>query len=241
VEKRRSDDPNAVVVPPRPGPLRAFGREAPDRDEVDELLDDVLGEPDQRGPGLADAALIVGGAALVVNAQLASWPAITTVAGAAAVLLGLVLPIRSLWRRLEPGRRDRRSQTLLGEGTLLRTDSVPVRDLVAAHGRLEAGAAPLSPSVRAEVAFVAHGALSEVASLLEGRSPTTAIEIDYIEARRAALDDLATTLADPRVGDGDASRRRALVEARREVEEIAGTSSVSAAAELARRLRGSEG
>jgi hypothetical protein len=241
VEKRRSDDPTAVVVPPRPGPLRVPGREGPDRDAVDELLDDGFGEPDERAPGLADAALIVGGAALVVNAQLASWPVVTTVAGAGALLLGLVLPIRSLWRRLEGGRRDRRSQALLGEGTLLRTDSAPVRDLVAAHGRLEAEADPLSPSVRAEVAFVAHGALSEVASLLEGRSPTTPMEIDYIDARTEALNDLAATLADPHVGDGDASRRRALVEARREVEEIAGTSSVSAASELARRLRGSEG
>ena len=56
--------------------------------------------------------------------------------------------------------------------------------------------------------------------------------------RAVALEDLATAIADPRVGDGEADRRRAIAEARREIEALTGTSSVTDARDLSRELLG---
>jgi hypothetical protein len=83
---------------------------------------------------------------------------------------------------------------------------------------------------------VAHGALLEVASLLGGRPPGAQVEVDYADARTHALEDLAATVADPRVGDGETDRKRALVEARHEVEQLTGCSSLTEASDLSREL-----
>ena len=74
------DDPSSVViVPSRPGPLESLGGSERNRDEVDELLDDMFGEPDERGPGVADAVLVVGGAGAVVGGLAASLPGVVVV------------------------------------------------------------------------------------------------------------------------------------------------------------------
>lgn len=232
----------AVVVPARPGPLVrldhvvAGGRP---RDEVDEVIDEVFGT-DDRGPGVADAVLVAGGAGAVVVAQLASWPTIVTVAGAAAAALGAVLPARAVLRRLAGSRRRRAVRAVVGDGTVLRTDHAAVTALVAEHDRLRESTIHLAAVPKARVDEVAHSALTEVASLLQGRSPTSAAEVDYVLERVRALGDLRSTLADPRVGDGEHERRRALVEARREVERLSGGSSVNDADELARALLGDD-
>lgn len=59
-------------------------------------------------------------------------------------------------------------------------------------------------------------------------------------ARTHALEDLAATVADQRVGDGETDRRRALVEARYEVEQLAGSSSLTDASDLSRELLGTD-
>jgi hypothetical protein len=87
---------------------------------------------------------------------------------------------------------------------------------------------------------VAHAALLEVASLLGGRPPGAQVEVDYVDARTHALENLAAIVADPRVGDGERDRRRALVEARREVEQLAGSSSLTEASDLSRDLLGTD-
>jgi hypothetical protein len=227
-----------VVVPARPGPLVRLQDLDRGRDEIDELLDDVFGEPDDRGPGPVDAVLIAGGAGAVIAGVSASLPTVVTVCGVAAIGLGAVLPLRSLWRRAGSARRSSRLQSLLGEGALLRVDDRSITQLLAAHQRLLAASVSLAPAPRARVDDVAHSALLEVASLLGGRAPSTESEIEYIAARTRALGELAIVLADPRVGDGERDRRRALVEARREVEQLAGSSSLVDASDLSRELLG---
>jgi hypothetical protein len=226
----------AVIVPVRPGPLVRLGDLERGRDEVEELLDDLFGPPDDRGPSPADAVLVLGGLGAIIGGQVASLPTIVTVCGAAAVALGAVLPLRSLWRNLTSARRARHLQSLLGDGVLLRTDHASVEQLLAAHHRLSSLTATLAPAPRARVQAVAHAALLEVASLLGGRVPGAEEEIDYVSARTRALENLVATLADPRVGDGEAARRRAHVEARREVEQLTGSSSLTDASELSREL-----
>ena len=230
----------AVIVPGRPGPLVRLRDLERGRDEIDELLDDVFGEPDDRGPGPVDAVLFVGGIGAIVGGQAASLSAAVTVGGAAAVALGVVLPLRSVWRRLGSARRSRRLQSLLGDGVLLRTDHPSIEQLLAAHQRLLSVSAPLGSAPSARVHEVAHAALLEVASLLGGRRPGAQVEVDYAAARARALEDLAATVADPRVGDGETDRRRALVEARREVEQLGGSSSLTDASDLSRELLGTD-
>ena len=230
----------AVIVPARPGPLVRLGDLERGRDEIDELLDDVFGEPDDRGPGPVDAVLVVGGLGAIIGGQTASLPTIVTVCGSAAVALGAVLPLRSLWRRVGSARRASRLHSLLGDGVLLRTDHPSIEQLLAAHQRLLSVTAPLATAPRSRVHDVAHAALLEVASLLGGRPPGPQVEVDYVAARTHALEDLAGTVADPRVGDGETDRRRALVEARHEVEQLAGSSSLTDASEVSRELLGTD-
>jgi hypothetical protein len=230
----------AVIVPARPGPLVRLQDLERGRDDLDDLLDDVFGEPDERGPGAVDAVLVVGGVGAIIAGQAASLPTVVTVCGAAAVGLGAVLPLRSLWRRVGSARRSGRLQSVLGDGVLLRSDHPGIEQLLASHERLLSGAARLASVPRARVHDVAHGALLEVASLLGGRAPVAQVEVDYVAARTRALEDLAATIADPRVGDGEADRRRALVEARHEVEQLTGSSSLTQASDLSRELLGTD-
>ena len=235
-----ADAEAAVIVPARPGPLVRLRDLDRGRDEIDELLDDVFGEPDERGPGLVDAVLVAGGLGAMIGGQLASLPVIVTVCGAAAIALGAVLPLRSVLRRAGSTQRSRRLRSLLGDGALLRIDHPTTEQLVAAHERLSRASESLAPVPRTRVEQVAHAALAEVASLLDGRAPGTQAEIDYVGARVAALESLVAVVTHPRVGDGESDRRRAIVEARREVEQLAGDSSLTAASDLSRELLGSD-
>ena len=230
----------AVIVPARPGPLVRLSDLDRGRDDIDELLDDVFGEPDERGPGPVDAVLVVGGLGAAIGAQVASLPPIVTVCGVAAAALGAVLPLRSVVCHAGSVRRSKRLRALLGEGVLLRVDHRSTEQLVAAHERLLRASESLASAPRTQVHHVAHAALAEVASLLEGRAPSTRDEIDYVGARVVALESLVTVVADPRVGDGESDRRRAVVEARREVEQLAGSSSLTEASELSRELLGTD-
>jgi hypothetical protein len=240
-ERRLADDlRSALVVPARPGPLVRLRDLERGRDELDELIDDVFGEADDRGPGPVDAVLVVGGLGAIIGGQAASLPTAVTVCGAAALGLGAVLPLRSLWRRVGSARRSSRLRSLLGDGLLLRTDHPAIEQLIAVHERLLSVAAPLAKGPQARVHDVAHAALLEVASLLGGRAPGAQVEVDYVGARTQALKTLAATVADPRVGDGDSDRRRLLVEARNEVEQLSGSSSLTEASDLARELLGTD-
>ncbi|HEX7277326.1 MAG TPA: hypothetical protein VF244_08125, partial [Acidimicrobiales bacterium] len=79
----------------------------------------------------------------------------------------------------------------------------------------------------------AHGALLEAASLLQGRVPAPGRESEYVERRRVAIEDLAGALALPPADIDGAAR----VEARAEVEEVAGFTAVSRLEELTEETR----
>lgn len=228
-----------VVVPARPGlpvSLQALER---GHDEIDDMLDDVFGAPDERGPGIVDAVLVAGGLAALLAGLSDAASTFVTVLGIAAVLLGAVLPIRSLWWRFGSARRSARLGTLLGDGVLLRIDDSGIQNLVAVHQRLMAASAALAPVLRARVQEVAHAALLEVASLFGRHVPVTQVDRLYVTDRLRALQKLQDVLDDPFVGDGESERRQALIQARHEVEQIAGNSITDAAA-LSRELLGGD-
>jgi hypothetical protein len=127
----------------------------------------------------------------------------------------------------------------LGDGVLLRIDDSGIQQLVGAHGRLLVASAALAPGPSARVQQVAHSALLEVASLFGRHVPVTQVDRIYVADRLRALQQLDSVLADPRVGEGDSERRQAMIEARHEVEQIAGNSITDAAA-LSRELLGGD-
>ena len=56
-----SNHGHVLVVPRSPGPLLELAPALAQRDDLDELLDDLFGEPLPDGPGAADIALVVLG------------------------------------------------------------------------------------------------------------------------------------------------------------------------------------
>lgn len=235
---RDLDPASAVVVPVRPGPVVELRGLTRTRDEVDDVLDEVFGTPDDRGPGPVDALLVAGGLAALVAGLAGAAGTVVVVGGVAALALGSVLPIRSVSRRLGAMRRGRRVRALIGDGLVLRTDHPSVRALLAAEAAVRS--ARVAPATFQRSNTIAHAAVYEVASLLAGRSPATDDEVAYVDERARALRSLADALTDPQAGDDDADRRRSLVEARREVERIDGASSVTDAERLRMELLGDD-
>jgi hypothetical protein len=176
-------DAGIVVVPHTPGPLIRPGT-AKRQDGLDDLIDELLPDTDE-GPGPMDAALVAGGAALVGWSVIGSPPVAATVAGLAAVGLGCILPVRSTWRWFA----RRRRQAAGAGGIPLHIGHPALARLVAAYEALDGLAATTEPARAA-----AHGAVLEVASLLDGRTPASEAESRYVGARVAAVEDLVEAL-----------------------------------------------
>jgi hypothetical protein len=219
---------DVVVVPAGPGPLRRLpGARTPD--EVDELLDDLLGPADDGGPGVADAVLATGGGAAVVTGLVLSAPVVLGL-GVGAVVLGSILPARALWRRTQQQRLAARRDEALGTGTPLRVSPGPVADLVRAHDALFALVAVDPDAVGAEERAAAHAALADVAGVLGGGVPVTPEEARFVAERAEALGTLVARIeAEREAGRGgdadDGDARRARLAARHEVDRIEGSSS----------------
>lgn len=245
------DRRNFVVVPHRPGPLLSLdtGRSQRARDDLDELIDDLFPDVDER-PGWFDAVLVVVGAGLLAWAWTGEPPGVVTVLGVVTLALGCILPVRAAWRRARRRREHRRRNGLLEQGVPIDASSPGAAALVRAYEDLlrlanRSGSEFGDPAISA-----AHDALLEVASLLKGRSPTSERELGYVDKRAAAIAELAGALRelptgsqspseDPSVVDPDA-----LVEAREELDEIAAFNSVTRLEELtaeARIQRGGRG
>lgn len=216
-----------VVVPPVPGRLIR-----PDldptrrrhRDDLDDLIDELL--PDTaEGPGPVDAALLAGGGALVGWTVLGSPDVWVTVVGVVGLGLGCVLPVRAGWRAVTGRQRSRRRVALLARGVPLRGDDPTVARLVAAYDALDGVPAP-PDSARA----AAHGAVLEVASLLEGRAPATDRERSYVDVRAAAVQGLLRALQEVEPADPDTAAALPpdlVAEAREELEALGGVSALS--------------
>src|SRR3954447_1727377 len=117
-------EPRLRVVPRTPGPLiDPSGPPAREGDEVDDVVDELLGPSPEGSPGWLDAALLVGGSALVLLALAVVDSSALAVAGAILLLLGSILPLRSAGRALQRRRRDRRGAALLSKGQVLDVSS----------------------------------------------------------------------------------------------------------------------
>jgi len=212
-------DDDVVVVPYAPGPLvrpdAGDGRRHPD--DLDNLIDELLPDTTE-GPGPVDAALLAGGAALVGWAAIGSPPAAAVVAGATALCLGSILPVRAAWR----ARTGRRREAELTSGVLLRTGDPSLARLVASYDALDEVSATTD-----EARAAAHGAVLEVASLLEGRTPASDRERHYVDVRVAAVHKLVRALEELPTGDPDAIPRDLVVEAREELDALGGVSALS--------------
>jgi hypothetical protein len=222
-----------VVVPRVPGPLvrLAEGGAVRHRDGLDDLIDELLPDTSE-GPGAVDATLIAGGGALLGWGALGSPPAAATVAGAVAFGLGCILPARAAWRALSGRRRARRRAALLAGGAPLRVDDPVLARLAAGYEALDA-----MPATTAEAQAAAHGALLEVASLLSGRPPASDRERTYVEERAAAVEALVDALEDAHPAQLGSVHPDLVVEAREELDALAGTSALSRLGDVTAEVR----
>ena len=227
--------PSLVVVPRRPGPLIVPpSSSAGARDEVDVALDDLFGPPLQQKPGPLDVALLVGGAALTVYAELVLGGGGLLVAGLVCIALGMVLPARSIWRRAQRARSGRRLAAILNQGQPLNLTDGHTRRLAQSYSRIERIASGSNDPSASEAAEAALEALREVAGLLRGRPPSGVAESEYVARRTAAVEGLDRSLL--RAGAAGAAdtetARDAVVEALSQFEERSGMSSLDRIAGL---------
>jgi hypothetical protein len=238
-----SEDAELVVVPRQPGQLAPLGGGDRPKDELDELVDDMFGESTDEGPGIFDLVLLGLGAAITVWSFVSDAGTGWTALGVVLIVLGLALPARSVLRayRSRSARRKRRRAT--ERGYLLDTSAPSTGTLVDAYERLsEVADGSASPLARQTV-MAAHGALVEVATLLDGTPPVTDAEVAYVEKRAVAIRDTTARLiradrtyarargATARTDEDEtmAGRRRradAVTRAREELESTHGMSSV---------------
>lgn len=226
----RSRREGIVVVPAAPGPLRPYPTTR--RDDVDEILADLVGPPDDAGPGVADAAVATGGGVAVVAGLVVASPLLLA-GGAGVVLVGSVLPARALWRRVERRRLHAERAAALDGGLPLRVSAGPVAALVAAHDDLFATVASDPAAVRPEERAAAHAAVRDVAVVLAGGAPAGDDEVLFVTARAEALRAVVDAVERWRVEEVGAARR-ARLEARQEVDAAAGGSAVAELRDLAR-------
>jgi hypothetical protein len=219
ITESSSNHGHVLVVPRSPGPLLELAPSLAQRDDLDELLDDLFGEPLTDGPGVADVALVVLGflgVALGVTGRLGTW---ACVAGAIAVVLGLVLPVRALAAGVRRRRDARGVAATLGSGTPLDASDERVVALVRAYSALLAETDLDGPS-RGDARDLAHQTVLEVATLLRGRPPQGEAEREFVRSRTHSLLGLTADLARARQDSGPLD---AAVEAVERLDEVNGS------------------
>jgi hypothetical protein len=217
-----------ILVPDVPGPLLRPDLPRRDRDELDDVIDELFPDTDEP-PGWFDAGLLASAVALI-GWSLAGGPGWLLWAGIGWLGLGGVLPVRWLWRR---GQRARRSP-----GIALPTDDPAVDRLVRAYDDLLALAPAGGPATADAGAVAAHGAVLEVATLLDGHRPAGAAEQEYVLARAAAIEDLAAALRDrPPALDPARPDPTLVAQARDELDALTGGGSLARLTDLATRAR----
>lgn len=216
------DDDSFVLIPRAPGALVWPGWR--DQDGLDDLIDESLPATEE-GPGLTDAALVAGGGAVVAWSVVGSPPVAATVAGTVALALGCILPVRAVWRRAVRRRRD--------AGTVaMRVDDAGLHRLASVYTELDALATTTVPARAA-----AHGALLEVATLLDGRTPRSEAERRYVEARLRAMEALVGALKEFDIVDTEGPPADLVVQAREELDALGGVGALSRLDELTTEIR----
>lgn len=235
-----------VIVPRRPGSLLELPAETTrQRDDLDELLDDLLGEPTREGPGLFDIGLIAVGTALAVATGLAHLAAALALVGGGLIALGLVLPVRDLWQRAVKRRAGRRLDATLRRGLALNVGDPATGELAAAYRRVT-GLCGEAGGLGGDALEAAHLAMLEVADVMQGRPPRGAAEQEYVLTRVRALEDLAQALSRlsavplDQGEDAESAIRDAGVTAIIRLEERTGASSVARIGALRKVLTGSD-
>ncbi len=233
-----SRDGDFVIVPHRPGPLITLDsvRSQRKRDDLDELIDELFPDIDER-PGVFDAGLAVLGVGLLVWSWVGEAPGVLTVLGVVALLLGGILPVRAVWRRARQRREYRRRAAIVGKGLPIDVSSAQASALVGAYEELLDLCARSTTEGHAPAIAAAHAALLEVASLLTGRKPRSERERGYVDKRAVAVAELVSELrrleaAHDLSSDPPTSRVDALVDARDELDAIAPLNAVSRLEEL---------
>jgi hypothetical protein len=210
-----------IVVPPVPGPLVRPGGPRRERDDLDDVIDELFPDTDEP-PGWFDAGLLAGAGALVAWA-LAGGPGWALVVGLACLALGVVLPARWLWRRAQRS-----------PGLALPTGDAAVARLVAAYDQLDELVAGAADPAR----IAAHGAVAEVATLLDGCGVSSEVEREYVLARTAAIEDLAAALRQhPRPTDPGRLDPTLVARARNELDALTDGGSLARLADLTAEAR----
>ncbi len=245
----RGDPSRIVIVPRDPGPLvPMFAGDRPP-DELDALIDEVFGPSPQARPGPFDVLLVVGGSVLFAwsllgGSTLGLW------LGVIAVLLGLALPLRALGRHRSARRENRLRRQAVGRGLPLDTTDHVVRSLVTAYGALLSTEPARGPSheTGAEAVAIAHQAVVEVASLLEGMPPQSSAQVAYVRKRSEAIRGVTDALKGKHASSArsvgvastsmpdDTLVRDAIVRAREELETATGVGSVDQLGDIAARF-----
>jgi hypothetical protein len=231
---RSSDHGPILVVPGRPGPLVPLAPDVGQRDDLDDLLDEIFGEPLPDGPGVADAVLLLlGGTGLALGllGALGTW---AVVVGAVTMALGLVLPLRALATAARRRRAARAVADVLVTGTPLDVSDPLTAALAHRYADLLAESDLGGPSGE-DARHLAHQTVLEVATLLRGQPPQGAAEREFVRTREEALGGLTADLARARQ---DTSVLDAAVEAVERVDELNG--SVPRIEALRRSLGGDE-
>lgn len=236
-----SGDGGLVVVPRQAGPLEPLEGPTGRGDGLDAFVDDMFGESTQEGPGAFDLVLLAGGSAMAAWAWLTGAGGFWVFVGIALVVLGLALPARSALHTYREGSARRARRRAAERGYLLDTTSESTAALVSRYEELLERAAVSGSPLADRTVDAAHGAVVEVATLLDGRPPITDAEIGYVEKRARAIRETAKQLRRTEAEDGGdrssgtaddetiAARRRradALIRAREELESTHGMGSV---------------
>lgn len=202
---------DVVVVPRRPGPVIFLDgdRSRRGRDDLDDLIDELLPEVDEE-PGWFDVALLLLGGGLLLWPWVSGPPPIVATLGVIAICLGCVLPIRTSWRHARQRRAHSRRDAWLAQGVLLDISSPSVAALVSAYEDLFRVAGGSSPWVGGPATPAAHVALMEVASLLGGQPPRSERQRAFVDQRARAVADLCDALRElpsspPKTFPGDPS------------------------------------
>ncbi len=246
-----------ILVPrgPRPvvdldGPPEAGG------DELDALVDEMFGPASNEAPGPFDAVLLVAGVALLAWATLSGAGGLVPWLAWTAIILGAVLPARSVVAVVQRRRRAGRLRAAAARGYLIDAGHPATAALVDAYADLLVSSRVSGSIHAARTVEAGHQALIEVASLLDGGPPLVAAQEEFVGRRTAAIKRLTARLGaleDERKAAEEAAaaaagqrvRRRAaaVTVAREELQAEAGEGSVEQLERLARgvgRERGDE-
>lgn len=186
---------DVVVVPRRPGPVIFLDdvRSRRERDDLDDLIDELLPDVDEE-PGWFDVALLLVGGGLLLWPWVSGARPIVAAVGVVALCLGCVLPIRTGWRHAGRRRAHGRRDAWLAQGVLLDISSPSAAALVRAYDDLFRLAGGSSPWVAGQATPAAYVALMEVASLLGGFAPRSDRQRAFVDQRARAVADLCDAL-----------------------------------------------